>query len=301
VTGSPPGNWGQWRRQLSPTDYDERWRRIEASGANPHGEADFVFSYGPRSVLDAGCGTGRVAIELARRGLDVVGTDLDQDMISAASAKAPELTWVHSDLSKLDLPIRFDAVVLAGNVIPYLAGDRRQAAVVACARHLAPGGRLIAGFQLRQGWPSLADYDGWCHSAGLAFEARYATWDRHPFTDVDSYAVSVHIPVIPRQVHVGASVDQHHDDRQAAASAPVAVGSEPAEHLVEVGRPAEPAVHEQHRVAGIGTSVWVETSRIHALRSTAAEPTSWASRSITSGCAPSGAPTTSAPAEASLE
>ena len=56
--------------------YDERWRRMEAAGVNPHGEADFVFSYGPRSVLDAGCGTGRVAIELARRGLDVVGTDL---------------------------------------------------------------------------------------------------------------------------------------------------------------------------------------------------------------------------------
>lgn len=192
MTGSPSVGWGQWRRQLNPADYDERWRRIEASGANPHGEADFVFSYGPRSVLDGGCGTGRVAIELARRGLDVVGTDLDPDMIGLARAKAPELTWVHADLSELDLPTRFDAVVLAGNVIPFVASDRRHAAIVACARHLAPGGRLIAGFQLQQGWPSLADYDRWCDSTGLALEARYATWDRNPFTDTDSYAVSVH-------------------------------------------------------------------------------------------------------------
>ena len=109
-----------------------------------------------------------------------------------ARIKAPELTWVHADLSDLDLATRFDAVVLAGNVIPYVASDRRAAAIIARARHLAPGGRLIAGFQLREGWPSVADYDRWCESAGLALEARYATWDRDPFTDTDSYALSVH-------------------------------------------------------------------------------------------------------------
>ncbi|MDQ2791478.1 MAG: class I SAM-dependent methyltransferase [Actinomycetota bacterium] len=192
MTGSPSEDWGQWRRQLSPTDYDERWRRMAATGGNPHGEADFVSSYGPRSVLDGGCGTGRVAIELARRGVDVVGTDLDPDMIGLARAKAPELTWVQADLSELDLATPFEAVVLAGNVIPYVARDRRQAAVIACARHLAPGGRLIAGFQLQEGWPTLADYDEWCECAGLTFETRYATWDRDPFTGTGSYAVSVH-------------------------------------------------------------------------------------------------------------
>ncbi len=165
---------------------------MAATGGNPHGEADFVSSYGPRSVLDGGCGTGRVAIELARRGVDVVGTDLDPDMIGLARAKAPELTWVQADLSELDLATPFEAVVLAGNVIPYVARDRRQAAVIACARHLAPGGRLIAGFQLQEGWPTLADYDEWCECAGLTFETRYATWDRDPFTGTGSYAVSVH-------------------------------------------------------------------------------------------------------------
>lgn len=189
---SRPQDWAQRRRQTSLADYDERWRRIEAAGGNPHGEADFVFSHGPRRVLDAGCGTGRVAIELAHRGVQVVGVDLDPDMIGRARAKAPELTWIHADLSELDLPTRFDAVVLAGNVIPYVTADRRRAAVVACARHLAPGGRLIAGFQLQAGWPSVADYDGWCAGAGLVGEARYATWDRDDFTATDCYAVSVH-------------------------------------------------------------------------------------------------------------
>ncbi|MGB6162926.1 MAG: methyltransferase domain-containing protein [Pseudonocardiaceae bacterium] len=192
MTGSPSEDWGCWRQQINPVGYDERWRQMAAAGANPHGEADFVFSYGPRSVLDGGCGTGRVAIELARRGLDVLGTDLDPDMIGLARAKAPELAWVKADLSMLDLPARFDAVVLAGNVIPYVASDRRAATVAACAQHLAPSGRLIAGFQLQDGWPTVADYDMWCSGAGLTLEARYATWDRKPFTNTGSYAVSVH-------------------------------------------------------------------------------------------------------------
>ncbi|MQA13616.1 MAG: methyltransferase domain-containing protein [Pseudonocardiaceae bacterium] len=178
---------------MSPTAYDQRWQRIEAAGGNPHGEADFVCRYAPRSVLDAGCGTGRVAIELARRGLDVVGTDLDQDMIAMARAKAPELTWVHGDLGDLELATRFDAVVLAGNVIPFVTAEHRRAAVHTCARHVAGDGRLIAGFQLQPGWPTVADYDTWCESAGFACEARYATWDRDPSTDAASYAVSVHL------------------------------------------------------------------------------------------------------------
>ncbi|MGH3911425.1 MAG: class I SAM-dependent methyltransferase [Pseudonocardiaceae bacterium] len=193
MTEPLPEDWGRWRHQVSLTDYDERWRRIEAAGGNPHGEADFVWSFHPRSVLDGGCGTGRVAIELARRGLDVTGTDLDHDMIAAARAKAPELIWVQADLSELELATRFDAVVLAGNVIPYVAAERRRAAVLACARHLAPGGRLIAGFQLQPGWPTVGDYDMWCDSVGLEYQARYATWDRDPFTDDGSYAVSVHL------------------------------------------------------------------------------------------------------------
>jgi SAM-dependent methyltransferase len=193
VTDSPPDNWRLWRQQVDPVDYDERWRRMEAAGENPHGEADFVCLYRPRSVLDGGCGTGRVAIELARRGLDVVGIDLDQDMIELAGRKAPGLTWVRADLSELDLAARFDVVVLAGNVLPYVASDRRCQAVHACARHLVSGGRLIAGFQLQPGWPPLADYDQWCASADLVLEDRYATWDRHPCPPAAaSYAVSVH-------------------------------------------------------------------------------------------------------------
>lgn len=164
---------------------------MAAAGQNPHGEADFVCRYRPSSVLDAGCGTGRVGIELARRGVTVAGVDADQDMIAVARAKAPEIGWTCVDLAVFSTDGRFDVVVLAGNVIPYVAAESRADAVAACARVLRPGGRLVAGFSLRQGWPSAADYDGWCAGAGLVVEERFATWDGDPYADGD-YLVAVH-------------------------------------------------------------------------------------------------------------
>jgi SAM-dependent methyltransferase len=186
-----PGDWSRWRDQVDLDGYDERWRRMAAAGENPHGEADLVASYRPASVLDGGCGTGRVGIELARRGIAVLGVDADPDMIASARAKAPDLEWSVQDLADLERPERFDVVALAGNVVPYVAAGRRAAAVTACARHLARGGRLVAGFQLQPDWPTLADYDGWCAAAGLEPEDRFATWDREPYSD-GTYVVSVH-------------------------------------------------------------------------------------------------------------
>jgi SAM-dependent methyltransferase len=186
-----PEDWRSWRAQEDLERYDERFRRLAEAGRNPHGEADLVASYAPSAVLDAGCGTGRVAIELARRGIAVLGVDADPDMIAAARAKAPELEWVTADLADLDRRERFDVVVLAGNVVPYVAPERRGRAVAACVAHLVPGGRLVAGFRLRPSWPTPDDYDGWCSAAGAVPEDRFATWGRDPYAGGD-YVVAVH-------------------------------------------------------------------------------------------------------------
>ena len=186
-----PADWSAWRGRFDPGTYDTRWERLAAAGVDPHGEAALVMRYAPRTVLDGGCGTGRVAVELARRGVDVVGADVDADMVEIARRKAPDLRWLVADLADLALDYRFDVVVLAGNVIPYVAADRRAPALAACARHLLPGGRLIAGFALRRTWPGLDEYDEWCAAAGLELEDRWSTWDRAPYEGGD-YAVSVH-------------------------------------------------------------------------------------------------------------
>lgn len=194
----PSAAWEQWRRGTDPHDYDARWAAMERAGQNPHGEADLVSRFEPRTVLDGGCGTGRLAIELSRRGVDVVGVDLDADMIAAARAKAPEIEWHQASLADVDDvlgPERvFDVVALAGNVIPFVDPAVRPAAIAGCARHVAPFGALIMGASLRPGWPTIAELDRWCGDAGLELVDRWSTWDGHPFTDLADYAVSVHRP-----------------------------------------------------------------------------------------------------------
>ena len=173
-------------------DYDARFERLAAQGTDVHGEATFVESLGPRSVLDAGCGTGRVAVELARRGIEVVGVDVDDAMLAAARRKAPELAWHTADLAGLHLGRTFDVVVMAGNVLLFVRPGTEGAVVAGCSTHVAPGGRLVAGFQLVAGGPTLDRYDEHCSAAGLELEARYATWDLAPFVPGGDYAVSVH-------------------------------------------------------------------------------------------------------------
>jgi len=188
----PSEEWSEWRRRVDLDGYDARWARMAAAGQNPHGEADRVAGYGPASVLDAGCGTGRVAIELARRGIEVIGVDLDPDLLDQARAKAPELTWIEADLADLDLGRTFDVVVLAGNVVGFVEPSRRSAALTAAAAHVAPGGRLVSGCQLRPGWPTLDECDVWCRAAGLEPDERTATWEGEPIGADPDYAVTVH-------------------------------------------------------------------------------------------------------------
>jgi SAM-dependent methyltransferase len=179
-------------------DYEARFEALAATGQDVHGEARFVQQLGVRSVLDAGCGTGRVARELARRGLDVVGVDLDPDMLATARTTASQLDWRLGDLATVDLGRVFDAVVMAGNVMIFLAPGTEGAVVHNAARHLAPDGVLIAGFQLSPDRLSLADYDALAEAAGLQLAERWATWDRAPWRPGGDYAVSVHRRVSAR-------------------------------------------------------------------------------------------------------
>ena len=176
---------------MSGDAYDARWKEMAAKGESVHGEADFVCRFQPSSVLDAGCGTGRVAIELARRGIDVVGVDLDESMLGAARAKAPDETWINADLLDVELGRTFDVVVLPGNVMIFLAPGTEAAVVANLARHVAGDGHLIAGFQLGRGY-DLQRYDADCEAAGLVLEDRYATWEGGCWRSGVDYAVSVH-------------------------------------------------------------------------------------------------------------
>jgi 2-polyprenyl-3-methyl-5-hydroxy-6-metoxy-1,4-benzoquinol methylase len=186
--------WQEERADFDAGDYDARWEALKKAGRSVHGEADFVMSFSPATVLDAGCGTGRVAIELAARGVTVTGIDLDARMIDAARAKtadAPNPTWVMGDVSAFDLGAQFDVVVAPGNVMIFVEPGTEARAVASLAAHVTPGGHLLSGFQLRPDGYDVASYDAHCAAAGLTFVARYATWEGEPFANGD-YTVNVH-------------------------------------------------------------------------------------------------------------
>jgi SAM-dependent methyltransferase len=184
MSGAADGPW-------DGDGYQARFDQLAAAGTDVHGEATFVRAYDPSSVLDAGCGTGRVAIELARQGIEVVGADLDASMLATARRRAPHLTWVEADLAGLDLGRTFDVVVMAGNVPLFTPPGTEAALVAGVARHVAPGGLLVAGFSLDRGYDAVA-YDAHAAAAGLELVERHATWDRAPWSAGADYAVSVH-------------------------------------------------------------------------------------------------------------
>lgn len=193
----------RWNNTDAPRgdDYDQRWAELEATGKDPHGEVAFIQRYNPKSVLDAGCGTGRVAIELDRRDIAVVGVDFDESMLQTARRKAPHLPWLQRDLASIALTPNecastemppFDAVVMAGNVMIFLAPGTEAAVVQHLVAHLAPHGLLIAGFQLQPGRLTIERYDEVADAAGLALVDRFSTWDGDPWVGEENYAVSVH-------------------------------------------------------------------------------------------------------------
>jgi SAM-dependent methyltransferase len=183
--------WADWREQLPIDLYERRFARMAEIGEQVHGEADFICRYKPSLVLDAGCGTGRVAIELAARGIDVVGVDLDDEMLAAARIKAPELAWICADLAGLDLGRQFDVVAMPGNIPLFCRIEDRPKLVAGVARHVSPTGVLISGFSLEPGGYDLPTFDAHCAIAGLVIADRFSTWDADPYT-AGNYAVSVH-------------------------------------------------------------------------------------------------------------
>ena len=173
------------------SSYEQHFRRLAASGVDVHGEAAFVAGLVPPGarVLDAGCGTGRVARELARRGYDVAGVDNDTSMLDVARREAPDLRWVDADLAALGLGEQFDVVVMAGNVVVFVAPGTEGDVVRRCAEHLAPGGLLVSGWRTDR--LSRPDYDALAAAAGLEQLHRFSTWDGDPWRDDADWCVAV--------------------------------------------------------------------------------------------------------------
>ena len=170
--------------------YVERFRALAASGVDVHGEAAYVAALVPpgAKVLDAGCGTGRVAAELARRRYDVVGVDSDPSMLEVAR-ELPGVEWLEGDLAELDLDDRFDLVVAAGNVMVFLAPGTEAEVVRRLAALLRPGGLLVSGWRTDR--LPVQHYDALAAAAGLEQVVRHGTWQGDPWRPDADWCVAV--------------------------------------------------------------------------------------------------------------
>jgi SAM-dependent methyltransferase len=100
------------------------------------------------SVLELGCGTGRLTVPLAQQGFDMTGLDVMPKMLARAREKSRGLPiqWVEADVRHFDLRRRFGFIFESGATFQHMLTRADQEAFLACARaHLSPEGHLVLG------------------------------------------------------------------------------------------------------------------------------------------------------------
>ena len=127
-----------------PENYDLE----EAAAAGPR--ADFygdLAERAPGPVLELACGTGLLAMPIARRGLAVTGSDISPAMLAHARRKSASeqlaVDWVEADARDIDLGRCFGLVYLTGNAFQaFLQREDQERLLASVARHLQQGGQF---------------------------------------------------------------------------------------------------------------------------------------------------------------
>lgn len=194
MTEIPAARWfDEWSPEQR-AEYAGRFRALASSGADIDGEARLVDALaGRRSrILDAGCGSGRLAAYLAGQGHDVLGVDIDPLLIEAGAADYPGLPLRQLDLRSVSPALgEFDLVASAGNVMVYLEPGSERSVLAALASVLRPGGRAVFGFATDRAYTH-DQLDADATTVGWTREARWATWQLDPFTVDADWAVSLY-------------------------------------------------------------------------------------------------------------
>lgn len=158
------------------------WHDVECSAYDadlPLWEELAARSDGP--VLELGCGTGRVALHLARRGHTVVGLDRDPELLAALAERGADLplSTVEADARSFELAEPAALVLAPTHLLQLLPDAAQRAESLRCiSAALRPGGLLAAAIiesmpEPDGAPPPLSDVrevDGWVYSS-LAIEA----------------------------------------------------------------------------------------------------------------------------------
>jgi SAM-dependent methyltransferase len=193
---STPPRWFTETEEDHSQWYVDHFRELAAEGADLTGEARMVDAMLPRHsrVLDAGCGQGRTGAALFASGHEVIGVDADPVLISAAVEDHVGPVWRVQDLSTLTLESieqvsLFDAAVLAGNVITYVASGTEVQVLSSIRAVLKPDGFAVVGFHTDR--YDVDMFDKHLAQAGFTLESRFATWDLRPWISDADFVVTV--------------------------------------------------------------------------------------------------------------
>lgn len=102
---------------------------------------------GPVRILDVPCGDGRISLELAARGHDVIGVDITERFLAEAGRKAEErglsVRWERRDMRDLTFESEFDAALNFGGSFGYFDEEGNARVAAGVYRALRPGGRFL--------------------------------------------------------------------------------------------------------------------------------------------------------------
>lgn len=121
------------------------------------------------TVLDLGCGAGRLAGHVASKAKSYYGIDASQPMIMAARTKFPDLTFVVGDILQHQMDdSSVDVIFLAGNVLDFLHPHARRSSLLGrCFRWLRPGGSVVGSSHLSKRGQTADYYTEDYHGAPL--------------------------------------------------------------------------------------------------------------------------------------
>ena len=212
-----------------------------------------------RSVLDLGCGTGRLAASLAES-RTVVGVDPASAMLDIARTRpgGGRVDWVEADARRVRLGRRFDLVLLTGHAFQvFLTKADQQAVLSTIAGHLAPGGRFIfdtrnPAVQAWRNWtpkqsrrrfehPGLGPVEAWneaVHDAStgiVTYQTHYEiVASNHRFSAASKIRFTTRGKIAAMLDHAGLEVDEWLGDWKGGAYEPNS------REIIPRGRPRSP-------------------------------------------------------------
>jgi SAM-dependent methyltransferase len=138
------------------------WRQLAAATGGP--------------VLDLGAGTGRVSVDLATQGYDVVALDSDPELLAVLADREARVTRVPADARAFSIDAQFPLIIAPMSLVQILGGhDGRVAMLRSVHAHLSPGGLFAAPISdpsdalpqelIPPPLPDMLERDGWVFSS----------------------------------------------------------------------------------------------------------------------------------------